>query len=68
MAALNMIRQGLFGELIHCRGGYLHDLREEVATGIENRHYRIHNYLNRNGVFFALQKVTAYKACIRAGF
>ncbi|MFN4081325.1 MAG: Gfo/Idh/MocA family protein, partial [Saprospiraceae bacterium] len=27
MAALNMVRQGLFGELIHAQGGYMHDLR-----------------------------------------
>lgn len=28
MAVLNMVRQGLFGELIHLEGGYQHDLRE----------------------------------------
>ena len=28
MAALNMVRQGLFGEIIHLQGGYQHDLRE----------------------------------------
>jgi hypothetical protein len=28
MAILNMVRQNLFGELIHCQGGYQHDLRE----------------------------------------
>ncbi|AEE95391.1 Gfo/Idh/MocA family protein [Mahella australiensis] len=49
MALLNMVKKGIFGELIHCQCGYEHDLREEVAMGIENRHYRIHNYLNRNG-------------------
>lgn len=27
MAVLNMVRDGMFGELIHCRGGYQHDLR-----------------------------------------
>jgi predicted dehydrogenase len=27
MAVLNMVRQGLFGELIHMQGGYQHDLR-----------------------------------------
>ena len=27
MAILNMVRTGLFGELIHCRCGYEHDLR-----------------------------------------
>ena len=28
MAVLNMVRQGLFGELIHLQAGYQHDLRE----------------------------------------
>ncbi|MEM1357709.1 MAG: Gfo/Idh/MocA family oxidoreductase [Bacteroidota bacterium] len=27
MAVLNMVRQGLFGELLHLEGGYQHDLR-----------------------------------------
>ncbi|SVB92600.1 uncharacterized protein METZ01_LOCUS245454 [marine metagenome] len=27
MAVLNMVRQGLFDELLHCQGGYQHDLR-----------------------------------------
>ena len=27
MAVLNMVRHGLFGELLHCQGGYQHDLR-----------------------------------------
>lgn len=28
MAVLNMVRQGIFGELVHLQGGYQHDLRE----------------------------------------
>lgn len=28
LAALNMVRQGVFGELVHLEGGYQHDLRE----------------------------------------
>ncbi len=28
MAVLNMVRRGLFGEMIHLQGGYQHDLRE----------------------------------------
>jgi hypothetical protein len=27
LAVLNMVRQSIFGELLHCRCGYLHDLR-----------------------------------------
>lgn len=28
IAVLNMVRQGLFGEMVHLQGGYQHDLRE----------------------------------------
>jgi len=45
---LNMVRLGVFGDIVHCAGGYCHDLREEIAFGAENRHYRLRNYLNRN--------------------
>lgn len=48
LMVLNMVRQGLFGEVVHCEGGYHHDLRKEIAFGKENRHYRLVNYLNRN--------------------
>jgi hypothetical protein len=64
MAVLNMVRQGLFGEIIHCRGSYEHDLREEVAMGIENRHYRIHNYLNRNGDVYPTHGLGLAAACL----
>ncbi len=48
LMALNMARSGVFGQIVHCSGGYMHDLRSEIAEGIENRHYRQRNYLNRN--------------------
>jgi len=48
MMLLNMVRQGFFGEVVHCTGGYLHYLADEILTGKEKRHYRLNNYLNRN--------------------
>ena len=48
MMILNMKEKGVLGEIVHCSGGYCHDLRDEIATGIEKRHYRLRNYLNRN--------------------
>lgn len=48
LMALNMVKKGLFGEVVHCSGGYHHDLRSEIANGRENRHYRLRNYLSRN--------------------
>ena len=52
MALLNMVRDGLFGELVHVQGGYEHDLRDEIGLGDVNRHYRQHNFANRNGELY----------------
>lgn len=49
MMVSRMVHEGLFGELVHCKGAYAHDLREEICMGRENRHYRIHNFSNRAG-------------------
>ena len=49
MMVMNMIGLGLFGEIVHCDGGYCHDLRGEIAHGKENRHYRLRHYKDRNG-------------------
>lgn len=48
MMVLNMVEKGVLGEVVHCDGGYMHDLRSEIAFGKENRHYRLAEYLNRN--------------------
>lgn len=48
LMVLNMVEKGLFGEVVHCEGGYQHDLRYEITHGKENRHYRLRNYLTRN--------------------
>ena len=64
MAALNMVRQGLFGELIHLQGGYQHDLREVLFNdgvhtyghgvefgekGFSEAHWRTGHSIHRNG-------------------
>ncbi len=57
MALLNMIKQGAFGELVHCEGGYLHDLRNEVGWGDSDRHYRQDNFHSRNGELYPTHEV-----------
>ena len=64
MAVLNMVRQGLFGELIHLQGGYQHDLREVKFNdgvhyygggvefgekGYSEAHWRTDHSVHRNG-------------------
>ena len=48
LMALNMARKGLFGTVVHCDGGYMHDLRDEIVNGDVKRHYRQRNYMLRN--------------------
>lgn len=48
LMVLNMVKKGVFGDVVYCEGGYGHDLREEISGGVENRHYRLRNYTHRN--------------------
>ena len=52
MALFNMVKQGIFGEIVHLEGGYRHDLRSEICHGRENRHGRLYNFMNRNGELY----------------
>lgn len=52
MTLLSMVRQGIFGEIVHCKGAYAHDLREEIGYGDVNRHYRQHHFMHRNGELY----------------
>ena len=47
MMVMRMVRDGLFGTLVHAEGGYQHDLREEVGYAPTSKHYRLRNYQNR---------------------
>ncbi len=57
MAVLNMVRQGLFGELVHCHCGYQHDLRAvKFQPGAEfgpgstgEARWRTEHSIRRNG-------------------
>jgi hypothetical protein len=64
MAVLNMVRQKVFGELIHLQGGYQHDLREVKFNdgtkpygggaefgekGFSEAQWRTQHSVNRNG-------------------
>ena len=52
MMVLNMVKQGLFGEIVHCTGGYHHYLnRCELFKDIDTQeavHYRLAHYRNEN--------------------
>ncbi|MBR2338918.1 MAG: Gfo/Idh/MocA family oxidoreductase [Clostridia bacterium] len=49
LRALNMVRKGVLGKIVHCSGAYGHDLRKSFleAHG-KDRAYRVKNYMTRN--------------------
>jgi len=57
MAVFNMVKQGLFGEVIHCEGGYRHDLRDEIVLGRENIHGRVWNFMHRDGELYPTHEI-----------
>ena len=54
LMALRMVKEGIFGEIVHCDGGYMHYLpdmelfkpAEDGSTDIS--HYRVYDYQKRN--------------------
>ena len=50
LLTLNMARQGFFGEIVHCEGAYIHDLRESnfSKTGYSEM-WRLRENQQRNG-------------------
>lgn len=48
MALLNMIQNNVFGDIIHCVGGYVHDLRM-VKFNPEEEPWRLQHSIDRNG-------------------
>ena len=66
MAVMNMVRQNVFGELVHLQGGYQHDLREVKfnngnsdeagaefgAKGFSEAQWRTQHSVDRNGELY----------------
>ena len=48
MMLYNMVRQGLFGEIVHCTGGYMHYLNNFGLFKDIGVHYRLPHYIARN--------------------
>ena len=49
MMILNLVRQGVLGELLHAECGYLHDLRELKLTDFYEGDWRVRHSIARNG-------------------
>ncbi len=72
IAVLNMVREGLFGELMHCQGGYQHDLRAiKFQPGAEfgpgstgEARWRTQHAIRRNGDLYPTHGVGPMANCL----
>lgn len=79
MAVLNMVRQGIFGELLHLQGGYQHDLREVKFNdgiqaygggvefnekGFSEARWRTNHSVHRNGDLYPTHGIGPVAQCI----
>jgi len=71
-AVFRMVREGLFGELVHCRCGYQHDLREikfhpgaEFGPGAEGEaRWRTLHSVKRNGDLYPTHGIGPMATCL----
>ena len=57
LAVLNMIRDGLFGEVVHCEGGYRHNLSVDAPRGLRTGNQRAYHHLYRNAELYPTHEI-----------
>ncbi len=64
LMVLNMVRQGLFGELLHCEAGYLHDLRDiDFSSGGEGL-WRLAHSIKRDANLYPTHGLGPVSQCL----
>jgi hypothetical protein len=62
---LNMVRQGVFGEILHAEGAYIHELRKQM---FEDEHgtgsWRTYQYANQHGNLYPTHGVGPLAHCM----
>ncbi|MGI6138454.1 MAG: Gfo/Idh/MocA family oxidoreductase [Candidatus Hydrogenedentales bacterium] len=64
MAVLNMVRQGVLGELLHAECGYLHDIRDIYLQTSPGRKWFQENPLTRNGNLYPTHGLGPVAQCM----
>lgn len=64
MAVLNMVRKGLFGELIHCQCGYQHDVRYIKFGPNGELRWRGEHSVKRNGDLYPTHGIGPIANCL----
>ncbi|HPD46954.1 MAG TPA: Gfo/Idh/MocA family oxidoreductase [Anaerohalosphaeraceae bacterium] len=65
MVVLNMIQQGLFGEVLHGECGYLHDLRGlKISPSVYQGMWRVQHSIHRNGNLYPTHGIGPMAWCM----
>jgi hypothetical protein len=64
MMVFNMVRQGLFGEILHAEGGYLHDLRSVKFSSEGEGLWRRAHSMKRNGNLYPTHGLGPVANCL----
>lgn len=64
MMILNMVKKGLFGELLHGEGAYNHDLRNYKLGGAYEKDWRVYHSINRNGNLYPTHGLGPIAQCM----
>jgi hypothetical protein len=64
MMVFNMVRQGLFGEILYGAGGYLHDLREVKFENANEGLWRRAHSMQRNGNLYPTHGLGPVANCV----
>ncbi|MCI0499338.1 MAG: Gfo/Idh/MocA family oxidoreductase [Planctomycetales bacterium] len=65
MMTLNMIKKGLFGQILHGECGYLHDLRElKLSPTYYQGMWRLHESIRRNGNLYPTHGIGPMAWCM----
>jgi len=64
MMVFNMVRQGLFGEILHAEGGYLHDLRSVKFSPEGEGLWRRAHSMKRNGNLYPTHGLGPVANCL----
>lgn len=60
---LNMVRQGLLGELLHAEGAYIHDLRSIKFSDKNEGLWRLEHSIDRNGNLYPTHGIGPLAQC-----
>lgn len=64
LMVLNMVRLGLFGEILHGEGGYLHDLRNYKLGGLYEKDWRVYHSIKRDGNLYPTHGLGPIAQCM----